>query len=157
MPARFGDRGLGIGSRSGHHPTARPRSPLRAPQSIILLLLLGCGTSVGPTGALAPGQWGGVGANLLVTPDSVTVTFDCAGGWIDVLPVPLDAAGRFAVAGRFQSRIGAVLPPVPARYTGAVSAGGASVTLSVTVSPAGVTLGPYQLLKDQVQELQQCR
>lgn len=114
------------------------------------VLVAACGGATGPTTLLGPGVWGGERANLIVTPDSARAEFDCASGWLDG-PIALDAAGNFAVDGRFRFEAGPAFVPVPARWTGSVAIvrGGSQVTLNVTVlAPKSdpLQLGPYHLM-----------
>src|SRR5512147_2898647 len=114
------------------------------------VLALSCSSPSEPGRVLAPGVWGGERANLIVTPDSARAEFDCASGWLDG-PIALDAAGNFAVNGRFRFEAGPAFTSVPARWTGSVAIvrGGSQVTLNVTVlDPKAdpLQLGPYHLM-----------
>jgi hypothetical protein len=116
---------------------------------LVVLCALSCSGATEPGRVLAPGVWGGERANLIVTPDSARAEFDCASGWLDG-PIVLDAAGNFAVDGRFRFEAGPVFAPVPARWTGTVAIvrGGSQVTLSVLVldpHAQPLKLGPYHL------------
>ena len=116
---------------------------------LVVLCALSCSGASEPGRELAPGVWGGERANLIVTPDSARAEFDCASGWLDE-PIVLDAAGTFAVDGRFRFEAGPVFLPVPARWTGTVAIvrGGSQVTLSVLVldpHAQPLKLGPYHL------------
>lgn len=121
--------------------------------------VLACGGPVAPARTLAPGMWGGDHAVLVVTADSVRLGLDCAAAWMHA-PVALDALGRFDVGGSFQSQVGAVRPPVPARFSGGVSADARTISLQLTVieppQPSS-TLGPYHLVRDQPVSLALCR
>lgn len=115
-----------------------------------IALAVACSSPSEPGRVLDPGVWGGERANLIVTPDSARAEFDCASGWLDG-PIVLDAAGNFAVDGRFRFEAGPVFAPVPARWTGSVAIvrGGSQVTLNVTVlDPRAdpLKLGPYHLM-----------
>jgi hypothetical protein len=120
---------------------------------------LACGGPLEPRQTLAPGMWGGDHAVLVVTRDTVTLGLDCAVGWMSA-PVTLDALGRFDHGGSVQSQVGAVRPPVPARFSGSVSADAKTITLQLTVieppQPFYV-LGPYHLVRDQQVTLALCR
>jgi hypothetical protein len=115
----------------------------------VVLLALACSDTSGPVAVLEPGVWGGERANLIVTFDSARAEFDCASGWLDG-PIALDAAGQFAVDGRFRFEAGPVFAPVPAQWSGTVAVvrGGSQVTLSVLVlDPRAepLKLGPWHL------------
>src|SRR5512144_17442 len=117
---------------------------------LAVLCALSCSGATEPGRVLDPGVWGGERANLIVTPDSARAEFDCASGWLDG-PIVLDAAGNFAVDGRFRFEAGPVFAPVPAGWTGSVAIvrGGSQVTLNVTVlDPRAdpLQLGPYHLM-----------
>ena len=122
---------------------------------LALLLVLACSetTRPGAGGVLETGLWGGDGTNLIITPDSGRAEFVCASGWLD-LPIKLDAAGRFDVAGRYRFEAGPVGLPVPARWFGTFTPaiGASRIVLSVIVSSPGPqldTLGPFHLVKDK--------
>ena len=129
----------------------RREGSMRSPTVMAAAVLVAaCGGATGPTTLHGPGVWGGERANLIVTPDSARAEFDCASGWLDG-PIVLDAAGNFAVDGRFRFEAGPVFAPVPARWTGSVAIvrGGSQVTLNVTVlDPRAdpLKLGPYHLM-----------
>jgi len=125
----------------------------------VVCVALACGGPVEPGRTLAPGMWGGDRAVLVVTADSVRLGLDCAAAWM-YAPVALDALGRFDDGGSFQSQVGAVRPPVPARFSGSVSADAKTITLQLTVieppQPSYI-LGPYHLVREQQVTLALCR
>jgi len=114
---------------------------LRASPSVAVLLAVvaacgACGTS-GPEPALAPGvlplgTWGGDSAGLIVSDTASHLHIACTFGDVSGR-VPVDASGRFDVAGSYVLRAFpiAVGPSLPARFVGRVD--GSVVTLTVTV------------------------
>ena len=117
-------------------------------------LLLACQSD--PTGPLGPGVWGGTGASLEVTRDSVMFEFDCAHGVVRGT-IDLDR-GRFEQRGEYVTEGGPVPndppPPRSALYTGTVN--GASLFLSVLVDGFTGVVGPFPLRHGAAPLLRKC-
>ena len=108
--------------------------------------------------ALLPGVWGGDHIRLEVTEGGATIEFDCAHGSADG-KIPVDAAGRFSVAGTYYPEHGG---PVregegssgqPVRLTGRV---GGSL-MSLTVTRGRTKIGTYTLTRDSDGRVFKCR
>lgn len=103
------------------------------------------------------GSWGGAHVGLLLTPDSGTISYDCAHGSLDG-PVRIDRNGRFDVSGLHVREHGGPvrLDEVPdalrARYLGQIN--GARMDLRVVV--AKDTLGPFTLRQGAAPQLVRC-
>lgn len=119
-----------------------------------------CGCTMG--GALSSeetvaGVWGGVHAELTLTAEGGTISYDCAHGGLEA-PVRPDRAGRFEVTGVHVRehggpvRVGEIPDSVPARYLGQVN--GDRMVLSVLVGPD--TLGPFALQRGVPPQLVRC-
>jgi hypothetical protein len=124
------------------------------PIALILaaLLLSACNVSRSsdpPTdNELAVGSWGGDNAGVIVLDSVAHVHVGCTYGDISGR-VPLDAAGRFSVAGSYLLRAYpiAIGPSMPAQFAGTVD--GFRLTMTVTVNDTiehkAVVLGPVTL------------
>jgi hypothetical protein len=108
--------------------------------------------------ALLPGVWGGDHIRLEVTEGGATIEFDCAHGSADG-KIPVDAAGRFSVAGTYYPEHGG---PVregegssgqPVRLAGRV---GGSL-MSLTVTRGRTKIGTYTLTRDSDGRVFKCR
>ncbi|MBA3655829.1 MAG: hypothetical protein H0W69_00580 [Gemmatimonadaceae bacterium] len=103
------------------------------------------------------GSWGGAHAGLLLTPDSGTISYDCAHGSLDG-PVVSDLNGRFDVSGLHVRehggpvRIDEVPDALRARYLGQIN--GDRMDLRVVV--ANDTLGPFTLRRGAAPLLVRC-
>jgi hypothetical protein len=120
----------------------------------VAALLLACQSD--PTGPLGPGLWGGTGASLQVSPDSVTFEFDCGHGVVRGT-IDLDR-GRFEKAGEYVREGGPVPtdPPTPqnAVYTGTVY--GSLLYLTILVDGSTGPVGPYSLRHGAAPLLRKC-
>ena len=116
-----------------------------------------------PTNDASPsvptGAWGGDHIALDVTDKGAQADFDCAHGSIDE-PMTLDSGGRFDATGSFtvegpgpqredQSR-----QSRPARYSGRVQ--GSTMTLMVSLTDNGETVGPFTLTRDKTPRITKC-
>ncbi len=119
---------------------------LRAPIASILTLLCACGSPAAPP---VEGAWGGTEASLTLTQAGGTLQYPCGAGTIDS-GWTLSADGVFTATGQHFFGGGPVpiggRPPHPAEYMGQVA--GASLTLTVTLTDVGDTLGPFHLIRD---------
>ncbi|MBA3656993.1 MAG: hypothetical protein H0W69_06555 [Gemmatimonadaceae bacterium] len=103
------------------------------------------------------GSWGGARAGLVLTPDSGTISYDCAHGTLEG-PVRSDRNGRFDVSGLHVRehggpvRIDEVPNALPARYLGQIN--GDRMDLRVLV--AKDTLGPFTLRRGAAPQLVRC-
>jgi hypothetical protein len=109
---------------------------------------------------LEVGMWGGEHISLEVTEGGARVEYDCAHGTIGRRIVP-DRKGRFDVPGTYVEesggpvREGAQPKSYPARYTGRVSGGRMSVT--VTRGDTRKVLGKFTLVRGREPSLFKCR
>ncbi len=104
------------------------------------------------------GNWGGAHVSLAVTAAAATVEFDCAHGKTNG-PLVLDRDGRFGVAGVFMREGGPVRdgePPDahPAFYEG--STDGRTLSLTVTLTDQGQTLGPFEAVRGAPPRVLKC-
>ena len=110
-----------------------------------LLAVIGC---TSPTAPAVAGNWGGTQASLILARSGGTVSYQCGAGTIDST-WSLTTDGRFAGTGLHYFGGGPVpvqgRPPRPARYEGQVD--GDVLTLTVVLTDAGQTLGPFRLLR----------
>jgi hypothetical protein len=111
-------------------------------------VLLGCasGSTTPPVdGALPLGNWGSDGAGMIVGDTAMHLHIKCTYGDVSGR-VPVDANGRFDVAGSYMLRAYpiAVGPTLPARFSGRLSGANATITVTVndTVQHQTVVLGP---------------
>jgi hypothetical protein len=99
-------------------------------------------------GALSSGHWGGDHAGLVIGLTGASVEYDCAHGTIDV-PFALGASGEFDLRGTHDREHGGpvredeVPDRHPARYQGTVK--GESMTMTVTLTDTGQTIGTFNL------------
>ncbi len=105
-----------------------------------------------------PGVWGGAHIRFEVAESGATIEYDCAHGTIDSR-ILVDSAGRFSVMGRhYPERGGPVREGEgstgqPVRITGRV--GGSLMHINVT--RAGVSLGSFDLTRDNEGRIFKCR
>jgi len=127
-----------------------------------LTLCLVCTTACGalsPTSTVQAGTWGGDHVLLTVSGTGANAEFDCAHGTIDG-PLSLDSSQRFDVAGTFVQehggpiRVDEQLVAVPARYAGTSRQG--AMTLTITLTSNGQSLGPFTLTFGQQGSVFKC-
>jgi hypothetical protein len=127
----------------------------------VLAALLGaaCGDSrIGPP-AVVTGDWGGVHAGLVATPDSGTLEYDCAAGRITE-PLRPRSDGSFIAYGTHTPghggpiRIDEVMPKRPARYTGRVD--GDHLTLTVVMTDSAMMVGTFDLYRGRSPRVFKC-
>jgi hypothetical protein len=130
------------------------RTMRASPPSVVVLLAVvaacgACGSS-GPEpavepGVLALGTWGGDSAGLIVSDTASHLHIACTFGDVSGR-VPVDASGRFDVAGSYVLRAFpiAVGPSLPARFVGRLAGSVVTVTVTVddTVQHQRVVRGP---------------
>lgn len=115
-----------------------------------IVLLAGATCATQPTGPIPPSEWGGQHIGLLVLTGGATIEYDCASGTIDE-PLTVDSRGGFTAMGTHTrghggpAMIGEILDRRPARYTG--STDGTSMTLRVTLTDDGQSLGAFTLTR----------
>lgn len=106
------------------------------------------------------GAWGGEHISLEITDEGGSVEYDCGRGTIDGRIVT-DEAGRFDVRGTHVREHGG---PVrkdekpdehPARYVGRIE--GDVMTLAVTETDTGESVGTYTLTRGAQAKLMKCR
>ena len=114
----------------------------------LAVLAAACGSDVAATvrpADLPLGTWGGDSAGLIVSDTAAHLHVACTFGDVSGR-VPLDASGRFDVAGSYVLRAYpiAVGPSLPARFVGRVEGQTLTVTVSVddTVQHQRVVRGP---------------
>jgi hypothetical protein len=116
----------------------------------LLAAVMGCATPVAPDGMLL-GVWGGAHLQLTADSSGAQLQYDCATGLIDV-PVMV-AGGQVTATGVHMpghggpSRIGDVPVRRPASYSGVLSGG--HLTLTVTLLDTGERVGVFTLTKGQ--------
>ena len=111
--------------------------------------------------AIAPiGSWGGVGVSARVTETGAHFEFDCAFGSTDG-PIRLDENGAFAATGGYAFELGGPRTkdsPSPnkheALFEGRVE--DERMTLTITLSEQGRTLGPFELERNRRAQLDKC-
>jgi hypothetical protein len=96
---------------------------------------------------LPEGTWGGVGIQMDVSADLVSIAFDCADAEIPE-KILLDKSGNFAAVGKFRRRHPGPVrpnepPPVDATFAGRVS--GNKMTLKISISTDSQSLGEFVL------------
>ena len=117
------------------------------PRVIALLLPLALACS-SPTAPDAEGMWGGTQVSLELTRSGGTLTYLCGTGTIDSTWT-LNSDGRFTATGLHYFGGGPApiqgRPSHPARYVGEIEDD--DLTLMVTLTDLGQTLGPYRLVR----------
>ena len=143
-----------------------PRFRARAAIAGIAVLSVGLLTAtcsddgLSPSGdRLALGTWGGDDAGVIATDSLTHVHVGCTFGDMPG-PIPLDADGRFTVAGSYvlQAFPVAVGPPLPAQFSGLVR--GLTLVLAIavndTVQGKLVALGPIEVTYGRTPGMTQC-
>jgi hypothetical protein len=124
---------------------------------VIGLAAAGCNTN--PTPVIALGPWGGSHVGMDVTSAGARLEYDCADGAIEE-PLRPDGEGRFTATGTHTPghggpiREGEILPAFRARYDGQVK--GEQMSLLVTLTETGMTLGPFELRRGSSGLLVRC-
>lgn len=135
----------------------------------LLLVLLWAGVSCADGGSpsepasrtrqMPAGLWGGQGLRFEVTGQGAVVEYDCAHGTVDQ-PIVLDAEGRFEAAGTHAAEHGGPVregeqPEThPARYAGKVQ--GSALTVTVTLTDSGETVGTFAAALGRTPVLRKC-
>jgi len=123
----------------------------------LCVLAIGCSSSSEQGEPNVIGDWGGTQASLTMTRSGGDLSYPCGAGTIDSTWT-LSADGHLAGTGQHFFG-GGPLPvqgrqPHPALYAGNVH--GDTLTLSVTVTDLGQTLGPFRLLRGGPAVAEQC-
>ena len=132
-----------------------PRAPLGALRLLVVVIgsvaTLSCAstTPVVPADRQLPlGTYGGDGAGMIVGDTAMHLHIGCTFGDVSGR-VPVDANGRFDVAGSYTLRAYPITvgPAVPARFTGSIDGDAIVVTATIddTVEHATVVRGPVSL------------
>jgi hypothetical protein len=114
----------------------------------LLPLLLTAAQCTATTPEVLDGTWGGQHIGMVVGGRGAELEYDCAHGRIDG-PIRLDDDGEFVALGVHVRehggpvREGEQVVELPARYAGRVR--GDEMTLRVTLTGDGSTLGPFEL------------
>ncbi|MHB0964142.1 MAG: hypothetical protein ACYC5V_13140 [Gemmatimonadaceae bacterium] len=136
-----------------------PSSRVRTVWVLGALALLACGESRTSPFAVVTGEWGGDHAELIATPDSGAMEYDCAVGRITE-PIRPDHNGVFAAVGTHTPghggpiRIDEVLPKRPASYVGHVN--GDKMTLTVVMTDSAVAVGTFELVRGRSPRVFKC-
>ena len=110
-------------------------------------------------GPIASSEWGGVHVGLTIIDNGGTLEYDCASGTIDQKIVAA-TDGKFTAIGTHTRGHGGPimqgeLPDRhPARYDGWTD--GATMTLNVTLTDSGESLGTYRLTRGQAPQVFRC-
>ena len=121
------------------------------------LAATGCGHDL--TGLDLSGTWGGSDIELRNAGGDARLEYDCASGTIDE-PLRTDRDGRFEAAGVHvlghggPVMEGEVPDAHPARYTGRTD--GHEMTLTVTLTDTGRTIGTFSLVRGRPGTILQC-
>jgi hypothetical protein len=132
---------------------------MKAVPAFVLLATLACANPIGAGDPVPIGPWGGAHAALDVTASGGRIEYDCAHGTLDE-PLVLDARGRFDVTGSHTLEHGGPvrddeqLISRPARYTGRVN--DARMTLTVTLTDTGETIGSFTLIQGETGRVLKC-
>ena len=126
---------------------------------LVLVACSSCGDS--PTGPsrLPAGVWGGDHVFLSVTDTSTHLELDCAHGDIPAV-LTVDRQGQFQVAGTFTRehggpiRVDEVAERHPAIYSGMVVS--TTMTLTIRVSDANESIGPFTLVSGALGRVFKC-
>jgi hypothetical protein len=126
---------------------------------LVALLSAACADARTAPPTVITGDWGGVHAGLVATPDSGTLEYDCAAGRITE-PLRPRSDGSFTALGTHSPghggpiRIDEVVPKRPARYTGRVD--GDHLTLTVVMTDSAVTVGTFDLYRGRSPHVFKC-
>lgn len=127
---------------------------MRKAAVVLGLVALACRS---PTAPAVLGTWGGRQASLVLADSGGAVSYRCGSSTIDSAWT-LSPAGQFSATGRYYFGGGPVPPgggtPHPARYSGQIL--GSTLTLTVTLTDLGSTLGPFILVRDGPPVIQLC-
>jgi hypothetical protein len=111
----------------------------------LLAIVLACSS---PTAPKAEGDWGGNGVSLSLARTGGVLTYACGAGTMDSAWT-LSPDGQLTGTGQHFFGGGPVpsqgRPPHPATYSGRIE--GDVLTLTVTLTDLGQTLGPFRLLR----------
>lgn len=136
------------------------RAAVMAPMALMLATACNPNTAVDlPKDRLAVGTWGGDNAGVIADDGNAHVHIDCTFGDVPGI-IPLDANGRFDVAGSYLLRAYpvAIGPTHPARFAGRVQ--GSSLTLTVTVTDTiedrTTVLGPVSVAYGHEPQMPNC-
>ncbi len=105
------------------------------------------------------GTWGGEHVDLVATPDSGTMEYDCAVGRITE-PLRPGSDGRFLARGTHTpghggpARIDEILPRWPTEYTGRVD--GDRLELTVVMTDSSVVVGTFELTRGRSPRVFKC-
>ena len=117
-------------------------------------------TPVAAKDRLATGVWGGDHIRLEVTDNGASIEYDCAHSTIDQ-PIVLNRAGKFDVKGSYSREHGGPVriekepDSSAARYVGLVQ--DKTLTLTVTLTDSGETIGTFTLTHGRDVILRKCR
>jgi len=109
---------------------------------------------------LAKGAWGGQHIRMEVTDNGAQIEYDCAHSTIDE-PIVLDRFKKFKVKGKFTPEHGGPVrsdeapKSSPVRYLGELK--GNELTLTLTNTETGKTLGSFDLTRGGGGRLMKCR
>lgn len=132
---------------------------MRAVPIGVMLAAVACSNPTSPGDRVAAGRWGGDHVALDVTSDGGRIEYDCAHGDL-AEPLAVDRSGHFDVTGTHTPEHGGPvredekLVSHPARYAGQVD--GERLTLAVTVTDTGQTLGAFTLTRGVAGRLMKC-
>ena len=142
-----------------------PRStPLALLVALVACIAMAASCAGGTTGVPADhliplGTWGGEGGGLIVGDTSMHLHVGCTYGDVSGR-VPVDAEGRFDVAGSYMLRAYPITvgPTVPARFTGHIDGDRITITATVddTVTHQTVVRGPVDVTLDVEPRLGTC-
>lgn len=127
---------------------------------VALIVAAACALMQGPDDHLLPaGTWGGKNAGMIVSDSGAHLHIGCTLGEV-VVPIPVDASGRFNVAASHNLTAYPVNRGIflPARLTGQQDLLSVSITVTVddTVNHTTVVLGPIRLRLGQRPEMGPC-
>jgi hypothetical protein len=124
-----------------------------------MLAAVACSSPVTASDHVAAGVWGGEHVALEVSADGGRIEYDCAHGNLGE-PLALDRSGRFDVNGTHTPEHGGPMredekaESRPARYAGRVDGG--RMTLTVTLTDTGESLGTFALTQGVAGRLLKC-
>jgi hypothetical protein len=146
---------LVVGAACGHPAGKGSKSePMSAPGEM---------TAASPTAdpkRVVPGIWGGEHVRLQITEEGAELEFDCAHGTIPS-PIEVDGGGQFDVAGVLVRerpgpiRVGHEPKSQTTSYSGSIK--DSTMTLQVTLTDSGETVGTYSLAHGSEGRIRKCR